>query len=94
MEFDNGMKNCPGLDISLRKYYHKEYKPRYSTKQNNIFKLDTQTDTHILSGLNIVHDEAEPMGLVDVEQSGGGDGRGGQGGHDRDHVRDGDLLAE
>ena len=33
------------------------------------------------------------MGLVDMDQPGGGEGRGGQGGSDRDHERDGDLQA-
>ena len=67
MEFDKGVKHCPGLKTSLPVYYHKEYKRRYSTKQNNIFKLDTQTNIHILSVENIVHDEPEPMGLVDMD---------------------------
>ena len=78
MEFDNGMKYCLGLDISFRKYYHKEYKRRYSTKQNNIFKSDTKTNIHISSVQSIVHVEPEPMGLVDMDQPGGDVGHGGQ----------------
>ena len=93
MEFDKGMKYCPGLEISLPVYYHKEYKPIYSTKQNNIFKLDTQTNIHILSVQSIVQVEPEPMGLVDMDQPGGDVGHGGQGGRDHDRVRDGDRQA-
>ena len=34
------MKYCSGLDVTLPVYYHQEYKPRYSSKNNNIFKID------------------------------------------------------
>ena len=46
-EVEIGIKYCPDLDIILPVYNHIEYTPRYSAKQNHIFKLDTQTDTHI-----------------------------------------------
>ena len=47
-ELEMGLKYCPRLDIELPVYKHMEYKPRHSAKQNNIFKLDTDTDTHTL----------------------------------------------
>ena len=93
MDFEKGIKYCPGLEIPLPVYYNREYKQIYGAKQNNIFKLETQTDTHILSRRNIVHVEPKPMGLVDVDQPGGGDGLGGQGGRDCDHVQDEDRQA-
>ena len=58
---EQGIKYCPDLDIDLPVYHHIEYKPRYSAKQNNIFKLDTDTDT--MKTQYIVHVEPDHTGV-------------------------------
>ena len=79
-ELELGIKYCPNLEIDLPVYHHIEYKPRYSEKQNNIFKLDTDTDT--MKTQYIVHVEPDHTGMEDVHQPGGGDGRGARVGQD------------
>ena len=41
-EYALGMKYCPGWDIALPVYHHQEYKPRYSSKTNNIFRVNNE----------------------------------------------------
>ena len=82
-ELEIGIKYCPSLEIDLPVYHHIEYKPRYSAKLNNIFKLDTNTD--ILKTQFSVHIEPDRIGREDVYQPGRGDGREAQVGRDDGH---------
>ena len=52
-EVSLGLKYCPG--------------PRYSTKSNNIFKLDDNRNTDILLAQNMSHVEQDRMVLGDVD---------------------------
>ena len=74
-EMSLGMKYCPGLDILLPVYNHIEYKPRYSTKRNNIFKLDNNRNTNILLAQSMLHVKQDHMVLGYVDNHGRGDGR-------------------
>ena len=71
-ELEQGIKYCPNLEFDLPVYNHIEYKPRYSAKQNNIFKLDTDT---VQTQCSIKHIEPDHTGKEDVQQPGGGDGQ-------------------
>jgi hypothetical protein len=94
-ELELGIKYCPNLEIDLPVYHHIEYKPRYSAKQHNIFKLDTDT----IQTQCIMHIEPDHTGKEDVHQPGGGDGHGrgarvglDDGDHGERDVRHGGLV--
>ena len=79
-QLEMGIKYCQGLELELPRYVHIEYKPRYSAKRSNIFKVGTATTTTtFMEREKYFHREADPMVMADVQQPGGDDGRGGLG---------------
>ena len=70
-----GIKYCRGLD--LPKYEHMEYKPRYSARRNNIFKMGTYANNENIF-CSEISSKPDITLTAEIEQPGVDDVHGGQ----------------